>query len=235
MLKNKIKQAKAPRHIGFIIDGNGRWATKRGLPRLAGHKKGMDTLIKTVKECYNLGIHTVSIYGFSTENWNRPKDEVNGLFDIFREFIDKDFSQYFGDYNVKFQVMGNYHAFPSDLVQSIDKALDKTKDNTDFILNLGVNYGGHDEIVRAINNIILDRRPRITKSEMENYLYTKDLPKLDFVVRTSGEVRLSNFMLWQVAYAELYFPKVYWPDFSKRQLYKSILSYSARKRRYGRV
>ena len=214
-LKKKVRKVALPQHIAFIIDGNGRWATKRGLPRSAGHKKGMDTLVKTVKECFDLGIKVVSIFGFSTENWNRPKEEIDYLFGLFRNLVTQDMSTQFGQ-DVKLTIMGNYHAFPSDLVEAIDKTLKETQDNDKFILNLGINYGGQDEIIRAINNILLEKRTKITKADFEKYLYTAKLPSLDYVVRTSGETRLSNFMLWQMAYSELYFPETYWPAFNKK-------------------
>lgn len=233
--KKKVLNKEAlPKHIGFIIDGNGRWAKERGLTRSMGHKAGMLALKEAIKNSFELGIKFVSIYGFSTENWNRPKDEVNFLFNLFREFIKSDFNEVEGK-NARLNIMGDYTKFPDDLVKEIEKALEETKNNDGFVLNLGINYGGRDEIIRAVNNIINSGVKEITKENFNDYLYTKGLPDPDFIVRTSGEQRISNFMLWQNAYSEFYFPKTYWPDFNKKELIKSLLNYQQRNRRFGAI
>ena len=234
MLKKQLDFAKLPNHIAFIIDGNGRWAKKRGLPRSFGHKAGIVTCKSTIVECLNLGIKYVSIYGFSTENWNRPKDEIETLFNLFREFIKNDLHEVLKE-DVKFIVSGDYKAFPNDLVETIEECLNKTKNNSKMILNLCINYGGRPEIVRAVNNIIKDGIKSVDENIISNYLYTSSIPDPDFIVRTSGENRISNFMLWQASYAEFYFPKTYWPDFHKKELYKALKVYSKRNRRFGAI
>lgn len=236
--KKKMLNEKAlPKHIGFIIDGNGRWAKERGLTRSMGHKAGMIALKEAIKNSFDLGISIVSIYGFSTENWNRPKEEIDYLFNLFRGFIKSDFSEVSEakDKKVRLNIMGDYTKFPKDLVSEIEKALEESKDNDGFVLNLGINYGGRDEIVRAVNNIIKSNVKEITKEDFNSYLYTAGLPDPDFIIRTSGEQRISNFMLWQNAYSEFYFPKTYWPDFNKKELIKSLLNYQKRNRRFGAI
>lgn len=233
-VKNKLEKQKFPQHIAFIIDGNGRWAKKRGLPRSMGHRAGIITCKEIFNECYDLGIKYVSVYGFSTENWNRPKDEVETLFELFRDFIKKDMAQLFEN-DVKFMVSGDYKAFPDDLVDAIEDAIEKTKNNSGMIVNLCINYGSRSEIIRAINNIIKDGIKIVDAQTISNYLYTASIPDPDFIVRTSGENRLSNFMLWQASYSEFYFPKTYWPDFHKKELYKALINYAKRNRRFGAI
>ncbi len=234
ILKKKLNHEKLPRHMAFIIDGNGRWAKKRGLPRSLGHTAGMIALKKAIKNSFDLGIKVVSIYGFSTENWNRPQDELDHLFKLFRDFIKSDLTD-FDEYNIKFNVMGDYTKFPDDLVKEIEKSLLKNKEKCDFVLNLGINYGGRDEIILAINKILAEGKSSISKEEFSNYLYTNNLPDPDFIIRTSGEQRISNFMLWQNAYSEFYFPKTYWPDFNKKELIKSLINFQKRNRRFGAI
>lgn len=227
--------SKIPNHIGFIIDGNGRWAKKRGLPRSMGHAAGIKTLDLILKECfYTYNIKFVSIYAFSTENWNRPKAEINFLEQAFIKYLKtKEFVRRFP--SVKLNVMGDYTVFSKELVEITNQTLNKTKDNTQFVLNLCVNYSGQDEIVRAVNNIIADKKEKIDRKQFEDYLYTNGQPPLDFVVRTSGEQRISNFMLWQMSYAELYFPKVCWPSFKRKQLFIALKEYQGRDRRFGAI
>lgn len=226
--------AKLPRHIAFIIDGNGRWAKKRGLPRMFGHRAGIETLKENIVECVSLGIEVVSIFGFSTENWNRPQAELDGLFNLFEEFFNNETIDFMG-LGIKVRIMGDYTKFPKNLVDNANSLIERTKNNDKMVLNMGINYGGHDDILRAVNNMIADGVTKVDKVTMENYLYTKGLPAPDFVIRTSGELRISNFMLWQMAYSELYFPKTYWPDFHKKDLYKALKSYQKRNRRYGAI
>lgn len=223
-----------PKHIGFIIDGNGRWAQKRGLSRSMGHKAGLKALVKVVDDCFEFGINIVSIFGFSTENWNRPKDEIDYLFELFRDFIKKNKDNYVKR-EIRLNIMGDYTKFPKDLVAEVEDVILKTQHFTKYIVNLGINYGGRDELVRAVNLAIESGKKNITKQEFSNYLYTAGMPDLDFVVRTSGEQRVSNFMLWQMAYAEFYFPKVYWPSFNKHQLTLSLLEFQSRNRRFGAI
>lgn len=232
--KKKLIDAKLPKHIAYIIDGNGRWAKKRGMPRSVGHKFGINTLKNCILDTFDLGIKIISVFGFSTENWNRPKEEIDYLFNLFRDFIKKDLKD-IDDNKVKVRIMGDYAQLPPDLVEEINKAVEKTKNNNECILNLGINYGGRDEIITAVNKIIKDGAGKIEKEQFSNYLYTAGLPDPDFIIRTSGEQRISNFMLWQSAYSEFYFPKIYWPDFNKKQLIKSLLEYQKRNRRYGTI
>lgn len=229
------KLQKLPEHIGFIIDGNGRWAKQRGWSRTKGHEYGIKNLDVVVRECfYNYGIPIVSIYAFSTENWNRPKAEIDFLFKCFTDYLKSgDFQKKFP--NVKVNIMGDYTKFPAKLARNAAQIMADTRDAGPFLLNFGINYSGKDELVHAVNNIIKDRVPQVTRAVIEQYLYTHDQPPLDFVVRTSGEQRLSNFMLWQVAYAELYFPKTYWPDFGKAELYAALQDYQRRDRRFGAI
>ena len=225
---------KLPQHIAFIIDGNGRWAKARGLPRNLGHKAGFETLKKITKECfYGYKIPIVSIYAFSTENWNRPKKEVDYLIDIFEDYTSEKFvKEYPG---VKLNVMGDYTKFPERVVKNVESIIEKTKDNKSMIFNLGINYSGQDDIVHAVNNIIANDIKVVDRHTIEQYLYTQGQPPVDFCIRTSGECRLSNFMLWQLAYAELYFPKVKWPSFNRKNLYLSLLEYQRRDRRFGSI
>lgn len=230
----KLNLNKLPKHIGIIIDGNGRWAIKRGLPRFVGHDVGFDTLIKILKYAFELGINTISVFCFSTENWNRPKVEVDHLMDLFRKAFEKDFEEVY-KYDTKLYVSGDYSKFPQDIALKIEKALEKTKNNKSHNLNLCLNYGSHDEILRAINNIIKDDLKEVDAKTFSSYLYTKDLPPLDFIIRTSGECRLSNFMLWQSAYSEFYFEKKPWPSYKKKDLNKALISYQKRDRRFGAI
>lgn len=226
--------AKLPRHIAFIIDGNGRWAKRRGLPRMFGHRAGIETLKENIVECRNLGIDVVSVFGFSTENWNRPQPELDGLFNLFEEFFKNETIDFMG-LGIKVRIMGDYTKFPQHLVDNAKALIERTKNNDKMVLNMGINYGGHDDILHAVNNMIKDGVKDVDKATMEGYLYTSGLPAPDFVVRTSGELRISNFMLWQMAYSELYFPKTLWPDFHKKDLYKALKSYQKRNRRYGAI
>jgi undecaprenyl diphosphate synthase len=176
----------------------------------------------------------VSIYAFSTENWNRPKAEVDGLIDIFKKYLNsKDFIKEYP--NVRLNIMGDITKFPEDLVMIANDVVEKTKDNEDYVLNIGINYSGKDEIVYAINNIIKDGVQEVNRDVVDKYIYTSGQPEPDMIIRTSGEMRLSNFMLWQCAYSELYFPKTYWPDFKKKDLIKAIEVYNKRNRRFGGI
>ena len=227
---------KLPQHIGFIIDGNGRWAKARGLPRTKGHERGIKNLDVVIKECfYTYGIPVVSVYAFSTENWNRPQSELDYLFKYFTNYLRAhDFVKKFP--HVRLNIMGDYTKFPAALVKNAEQVLAATKNQTQFILNLGINYSGQDELVRAVNLMLGEHlAPTVDRATVQKYLYTGEQPLLDFVVRTSGEQRLSNFMLWQVSYAELYFPKTYWPDFGKEDLRTALLEYQSRDRRFGAI
>lgn len=231
-MKEDLK--KLPKHIAFIIDGNGRWAKERGLTRSMGHKAGFNTLEKIIKECfYDYNIPIISIYAFSTENWNRPQKEVDYLMNIFRKYVGKTFAKKYP--RVRLNMMGDLNRFPEDIAEDARYTMEQTKDNTEFTLNFGANYSGQDELVHAINGMIDAGEKNVTRATIENYLYTKGQPPVDFCVRTSGEYRLSNFMLWQLAYAELYFPETYWPAFNSDDLYKSLKVFEGRDRRFGAI
>lgn len=230
----KLDKEKLPVHIAYIIDGNGRWAKRRGLPRSAGHKVGFETLKRTINDTFDLGIKVISIYAFSTENWNRPQEEIDGIFKLVEKLFEND-DLNLKEKGVRLQIMGDYSVFPENIVKNCDKLIEDTKDNDKFVLNLGVNYGGKDELVRGVNNLIKEGKTEVTKEDIDNSLYTANLPPLDFCIRTSGEQRISNFMLWQIAYSELYFPKVMWPSFNKRHLIKALKNYQKRNRRFGAI
>lgn len=233
MQKDILDTSRLPQHIAFIIDGNGRWAKRRGLPRSMGHKSGMIRMKKTVTHAFDLGIHCVSVYCFSTENWNRPKEEVDYLFDLFRQYFEKEFEELFAR-GVRLQVMGDLSKIPLDVQQSLRAAIERTKDNDKYVLNLAINYGGRNEIVRACN-MAIDKGNHVDIPAFEKLLYTKDLPPLDLIIRSSGELRLSNFMLWQAAYAEFYFSNIMWPDFDDKQLDKALIDFQHRNRRFGAI
>ena len=229
---NELK--KKPEHIAFIIDGNGRWAKKKGLTRSMGHKAGFSRLEKITKECfYDYNIPIVSIYAFSSENWNRPQAEVDYLIDIFRKMVSKNYSKKFPE--ARFNFMGDLSKFPADVEKKARALMEETKDNTKYIFNIGINYSGQDELVYAFNNIIAEGIEKVDRDIIAEHLYTKGQPPVDFCVRTSGEHRISNFMLWQLAYAEFHFPKVYWPAFNSKHLYASLLEYQSRDRRFGAI
>ena len=226
---------KLPQHIGFIIDGNGRWAQARGWARTKGHEYGVKNLDLIIKECfYQYNIPIVSIYAFSTENWNRPKKELDLLFKYLANYLKaNDFVKKYP--HVRLNIMGDYTKFPANLAKNAERVVEATKNETQFVLNLGINYSGQDELVHAFNLILSDGVKSVDRATIEKYLYTKGQPALDYVIRTSGEQRLSNFMLWQVSYAELYFPKIHWPDFGKDELKNALLEFQKRDRRFGAI
>ncbi len=233
----KLKQSpKLPHHIAFIIDGNGRWAKRRGLARSVGHKAGMETLKKQIEYVRDLGIKNLSIYCFSTENWNRPQKEVDYLMkDMFKNMIDE-FKQKYLNEDVRIIFSGdlNDNRIEENVRKSALDLAEKTKHKTGFILNPCINYGGRQEILRAVNTLI-KQGDQVDEKCFEGALYTADMLPLDLIIRTSGEQRLSNFLPWQSAYSELYFTKKPWPSFNKRQLLKAINNYLKRNRRFGAI
>lgn len=222
-----------PKHLAIILDGNGRWAKKRGLPRSAGHKKGADNLIKIVKYCSEIGIKNLTVYAFSTENWSRPKEEVEYLMSLMMNHL-KGLSNKLSKYNIKFKVIGEKRLLDNIILNKINEVEINSNNNTGMILNIAFNYGSKDEIINAIKGLIKDN-VIISKENIDKYLYTSESGNVDLLIRTSGEQRISNFLLWQIAYAELYFSNVYWPDFNKKELNKALESYSNRNRRYGGI
>jgi len=220
--------------LALIIDGNGRWAKKRGLTRSMGHKSGFSRLEKIIKECFfEYNIPIISVYCFSTENWNRPQEEVDYLIEIFGKMVSSNMKKKYP--NVRINFMGDLSRFPENIYKKAQKLMNDTKDNKDYILNLGINYSGQDELVYAVNNIIAEGIEKVDRSIIDNHLYTQGQPPVDFCIRTSGEHRISNFMLWQLAYAELYFPKVFWPGFNSKHLKTALLEFQGRDRRFGAI
>mgnify|MGYP000908292444 FL=1 len=212
------------------MDGNGRWAKKRFLPRAAGHKAGVDTVRKIVRAAQDLGLECLTLYAFSSENWKRPEQEVSDLTGLMKHFIRADLDEFHSN-GVRLKIIGDYRAFDSEAVELIESALEKTKNNTACTLVIALNYGAQDELARAAAKAA-EKGP-ITPQSIEAELDTAGLPPLDLLIRTSGEVRLSNFLLWQAAYAELYFTNTLWPDFDRKALEAALENFSARERRYG--
>ena len=225
---------KIPNHVAIILDGNGRWATMRGLPRTIGHKAGIEAVKRTVDGASELGIKVLSFFAFSTENWKRDKSEIDAIFEILRNYLKENEEEYLSK-NLKLVTMGDISKLPEDIYKKFEELKEKTKSNTGMIVNIGLNYGGRDELVRAYNALLKQGKEVTSEEEIKKYLYTSSLPDPDFIIRTSGEQRLSNFMLYQCAYSELYFPKVLWPDFNKKYLIKALKNYSKRDRRFGGI
>ena len=230
--KPKMDLNNIPNHVAFIMDGNGRWATKRGLPRTAGHKAGIEALRCVIQRATELGIKIISLYAFSTENWKRPVAEVEEIFNLLREYLNEDTSKLV-EQGVKVVTMGDISKLPNDIREAIERCVKETKNCDKYTFNVGINYGGRPEIIRAVNNIITAGVKSVTEKEFSQYLYTANLPDPDFIVRTSGEMRLSNFMPYQSAYSEFYFPKTFWPDFREKELDIAVLEYQKRHRRYA--
>jgi len=225
-----------PNHVAIIMDGNGRWAERRGLPRLKGHQAGI-TRIRSIVKCLNEHqIKYLTLYSFSTENWNRPDDEVAGLLHLLEEAIDKETPELHKQ-GVILRHLGRLEELPQGLQLAINRAEELTKNNTKITLSLAFNYGGRTEILDAIRRLMAEgNSPQDLDEKLFNsYLYTAGLPDVDLVIRTGGELRISNFLMWQAAYSEYYFTKVLWPDFSKKQFERALLSYSRRQRRFGRL
>lgn len=237
---DKLLGIELPKHIAIIMDGNGRWAKKRGLPRTFGHRAGVEALRNVITMSSNIGIQVLTLYAFSTENWARPEDEVSVLFNLLVEFLTNEIKQ-LDENNVNIRFMGDIYKFPAKCKNAILNAIELTKDNTGLIVNIALNYGGRTEIMRAFKNMVDDVEKGLLKKEEVNektiseYLYTKGLPDPDLIIRTSGEMRLSNFMLYQSSYSELYMPDTLWPDFDNKQYETALLEYASRKRRHGKL
>jgi undecaprenyl diphosphate synthase len=225
-------------HIAIIMDGNGRWAAERGLPRAEGHRQGVESVRRTVNAAQDLGITHLTLFSFSSENWSRPRQEINDLFGLLRRFIRRDLADLHKN-GVKIRVIGTRAGLERDLLRLIDDAIELTKDNTALNLTIAFNYGARDEIARAARRIAEDvakgvlAPAEVTQERFATYLDTADLPDPDLLIRTSGELRLSNFLLWQIAYSEFVFVDCYWPDFSREQLEAALAEYQRRNRRFG--
>lgn len=226
--------SKDLQHIGIIMDGNRRWARAQGLSIFKGHSKGMEQPRQIVEAAIDVGISYLTLFAFSTENWKRSKEEVAGLMEVFRTMLKSTDLQELMDNNVKVSVIGYYKEFPEDIIEKIKKVEEKSKNNTGIHVLIALGYGGRDELVRGVQKLIDQGEKIITEESIKNTLYTKDIPDPDLIIRTGGEQRTSGFLLFQAAYAELYFTDVYWPDFTKEEFKKAVAWYQDRERRFGK-
>ncbi len=238
MVKHQSMHAERqmPRHIGIIMDGNGRWAKRRGLPRTMGHKAGMKTLKEIVKISVEWGLEMVTVYAFSSENWKRPGEEIHFLMQLMIEVMNNEIME-LHQAGVKINILGDLDSLPEDTKVAINKGLQLTQNNQVMTLNIAFNYGGRQEIIRAVRLALeLDLMPEeITEEKLSSLMYTKDMPDPDLIIRTSGEMRISNFLLWQIAYSELYVTDAYWPDFDRKEYEKAVHNYQNRGRRFGGI
>lgn len=229
---------KIPGHVAIIMDGNGRWATKRNIIRTAGHQVGVETIREIVRYSSDCGIKALTLYAFSTENWQRPKEEVSFLMELFRKYFVKETPELCRE-NVQIRVVGDRSRLDDELNAIIDDSIEKSRDNTGMILSFAINYGGQDELLNACNMCIKQAKESndmtVTKEMFENNLYTAGLPELDLLIRTGGDIRISNFLLWQCAYAEFVFVDTLWPDFTKEEYMEALEEFGKRKRRFGKV
>ena len=230
-----------PKHIAVIMDGNGRWAQKQGLPRIAGHNAGMKSLKETVRSCGQLGVDYLTVYAFSTENWKRPEEEVTGIFRIMVHYIGKELKELHRE-NVKVNVIGDWPAIPEDAKKSMLHALETTKNNTGLVFTIALNYGGRRDIVNAVQALAarfmeegksIEQLTQLKEEDLGQYISTAGIPDPDIIIRTGGEMRISNFLLWQCAYSEFLYTEKYWPDFDREELERCIEIYNRRHRRYG--
>ena len=239
-LKDEIDITNLPKHLAIIMDGNGRWAKKQGFLRTLGHESGTKSVKEIIKSCAKLGIENLTLYAFSTENWNRPKIEVDTLMKILVRSLKKELKT-LQDNDIKLNTIGNLEKLPKSAQDQLLGVIEKTKHNSRMTLTLALSYGSREEIVNAVRNISNKVKNNIISidsiddSIINEHLYTQNLPEVDLLIRTSGEHRISNFLLWQIAYAELYFTDVLWPDFKEQDLYEAIISYQKRERRFGKT
>jgi undecaprenyl diphosphate synthase len=233
---DKPTLSHVPVHVAIIMDGNGRWAQKRGLPRLAGHRAGTENLRRVIRSTVEFGVRYLTLYAFSTENWGRPRDEVEGLLHILEDVIDRELDELHKE-GVRLRHLGHLEHLPPSLYKKVVDAVETTKNNQRMTLNLAFSYGGRDEIMCVIRKLISDgiKQDEITEELINNRLFTAGIPDPDLIIRTSGEMRISNFLLWQGAYAEWYFTPTLWPDFDKEEYYKALQDFSSRERRFGKV
>ncbi len=235
-----LDRDRLPHHVAVIMDGNGRWAKHQGLPRIKGHQKGVDVLKDLLRCCQDWGISALTAYAFSTENWKRPQFEVDFLMGLFERVLQRELAEMIAE-NVRIRFVGNLDTLPQSLQDEISRSMDSTKDNSTIEFTVATNYGGQQEIVQATRSIAQKVKEGILEPEdideklFENHLYTAGLVPPDLLIRTSGEMRLSNFLLWQMAYAEIYVTKTLWPDFDRREFHKALSSYQQRERRFGKI
>jgi undecaprenyl diphosphate synthase len=225
-----------PQHVAFIMDGNRRWAKENKLQMIMGHNRGTEILESIIEHGSEKGIKYMTFWAFSTENWNRSKVEVAMLMEVFRKFLDSPIVKRLVEKGVKLQILGDYSAFPKDIVQRLERLMEKSKDNTVITINIALNYGGRPELMRAVQKIIADKidSAAIDEKTISQYLYTKDQPDPDMIIRTGGEQRLSGYLPWQGIYSELYFTDTYWPDFDTKEFDKALAEYERRERRFGK-
>ena len=229
-----LEHSAIPRHIAVIMDGNGRWAKKRFLPRVMGHKRGLDALENMVKHCAELGVQYLTVFAFSTENWRRPEEEVSFLMGLFLQALQKQVRR-LHDNNMRLKVIGSRERFNAEILKGIEAAEALTANNTGLTLSIAADYGGRWDILQAANQLIAEGVTEITEEALSRYLMLGDAPEPDLFIRTGGETRISNFLLWQMAYAELYFTDTLWPDFNEKSLNEAIVSFQKRERRFGRT
>ena len=229
-----LAHTQIPRHIAVIMDGNGRWAKKRFLPRVMGHKRGLDALEEMVKNCAQVGVEYLTVFAFSTENWRRPEDEVSFLMGLFLQALQKQV-QRLHENNMRLKVIGSRERFSTEILQGIEAAEVLTAGNTGLTLCIAADYGGRWDILQAANRVVAEGSGEITEDSLSRYLMLGDAPEPDLFIRTGGETRISNFLLWQMAYAELYFTDTLWPDFDKKSFDDAVASYQKRERRFGRT
>ncbi len=236
----QLNKSRIPKHVAVIMDGNGRWAKEKGKLRVFGHRNGVKAVRQTVETAAEIGIEVLTLYAFSTENWNRPKLEVEMLMSLLVSSLKKEL-KLLTDNNISLRAIGEINTLPKKAQKELNEVIEKTKNNTRLILNLALSYSAKEELVNAFKNIskkIVNNElsiKNIDENTINNHLYTRNLPNVDLVIRTSGEKRISNFLLWQIAYAELYFTPIYWPDFNKEEFIKAIIDYQQRERRFGKT
>jgi undecaprenyl diphosphate synthase len=228
------KLTHLPEHVAIIMDGNGRWAKQRRLPRLEGHRAGVENMRAVISHFNRLKVKYLTLYGFSTENWNRPQEEIDGLLSLLQEIIDEE-TQKLHQQGVRIRHLGQLERLPPKLQEAIKRAADLTRNNTGLNFSFAFNYGGRTEIVDGVRRIITEGVPadKIDEKMFSSYLYTADMPEVDLLIRTGGELRVSNFLIWQAAYSEYYFTDILWPDFNEQEVDKALLAYSQRHRRFG--
>lgn len=239
-LLENINRNNVPRHIAIIMDGNGRWAKKRGMRRTFGHQNAIKAVRDAIEACDDLGIPYLTLYAFSSENWSRPLEEVSFLMSLLVKSLKKELDE-LNKNNIKLNTIGHLEKLPEKVKKELNSVIDATQNNTKAVLTLALSYGSKDEILSAVKGIAQDVKQGslniedISEEVFSSHLYTNDLPDIDLMIRTSGETRISNFLLWQIAYAELYFTPVLWPDFRKKDLYQAVLNYQSRERRFGKT
>jgi undecaprenyl diphosphate synthase len=238
-LRSQIDLERLPRHIAVIMDGNGRWARKRHLPRIAGHRAGIRAVRQVVESCARLGVPCLTLYAFSVENWKRPRTEVKLLMGLLREYLKKEIAE-LNRNNIRFGAIGRIESLPTPVQRDLRETIQKTESNTGLKLTLALNYGGRAELIDAVRSLASQLKQNgaleveaITEQAFSRHLYTRDLPDPDLLIRTSGEMRLSNFLLWQVAYSEIWVTDILWPDFTEHELFQAIIDFQRRERRYG--